>query len=134
MDDSLAGAITASIGSYLNPGGLNTLIYSWNSTMNVCIVGAPPAAAPGGVLPTVTVGPSFVENSYPWAALVAANPAAVILDAFPANALLFPTGDGGMPAGQLVTGIVLTSGDSGNVTKNGKHILSWKINGSEVLA
>lgn len=133
-DGGLNPAVSAAIGSYANPGGLNTLTYSWDNTKAVCIVGAPPAAVPGGVVPIVSVGPGFLENAYSWAALAAANPAAVILDTFPANAVLFPNGDGGMPAGQLISGIVLVSGDSGNVTKTGKRILSWKINGVEVLA
>jgi hypothetical protein len=131
--DSITAAISLAIGSYSNPGGLNTLTFGWSSAMAVVIVGAPPAAVPGGVPPLVTVGPGFLDNAYSWAALVAANPAAVILDAFPGNAALFPLGDGGMPAGALVAGMVLVSGDSGNVIKSGKHVTSWKVNGIELL-
>lgn len=129
VNDSLAPAITNAIGTYTNPGGLNTLVYGWNETQAVCIVGAPPAAAPGGVAPSVSVGPSFVDNAFSWPALKAANPSAVFVDAFPANPLLFPNGDGGMPVGAIVPALVVVSGDSANVTKSGKHLLTLKING-----
>jgi hypothetical protein len=81
----------------------------------------------------VSVGASFLENAYSWAALVAANPLARVIDAFPANPVLSPLGDGGSPAGALVAGIVLVSGDSGNVTKSGKALSSWRVNGTELL-
>jgi hypothetical protein len=132
-DDALHPLITAAIGTYANPGGLNSLTYAWSSSMAVCIVGAPPALVPGGVAPSVSVGLTFLENAYSWAALVAANPLARVLDAFPGNPVLFPAGDSGMPAGALVPGVLLVSGDSGNVAKSGKLIASWKVNGTELL-
>jgi hypothetical protein len=123
-DDSLAGAITASIGTYVNNGS-NVLTYGWDGlTQNVLIVGQVPPA-PGGVPADVSVGASWLENSYDWQALVAANPTAVLVDAF--------TGDGGLPAGAITPAVMLVSGDSGNVTKSGKKIQSFKVNGSNVL-
>jgi hypothetical protein len=132
-NDQLNPLITAAIGTYLNPGGLNVLTYAWSSAQAVCIVGSPPAAVPGGVVPSVSVGASFLENAYSWAALVAANPLARVIDAFPANPVLSPLGDGGMPVGALVAGIVIASGDSGNVIKSGKALSSWRVNGTELL-
>lgn len=38
------------------------------------------------------------------------------------------------PAAPFMPGILLVSGDSGNVVKSGKRVLNWKINGSNVLA
>jgi hypothetical protein len=126
MDDSLNPAITAAIGTYINNGS-NVLTYSWDgATQDVLIVNAPPNPVPGGVVPNVTVGAQWPENSYSWAALIAANPGAVIVDAY--------TGDGGLPAGAITPGILLGSGDSVNVTKSGKKILSFDVNGSNVLA
>jgi len=127
-DDTLNPVVAAAIGTYQNPGGLNTLVYGWDETLNVCIVGSPPNATPGGVAPSVSIGPAFTDNAYSWAALKAANPNAVMIDAFPAPTFA-PTGDGGMPVGAIVPSILMLSGDSGNVTKSGKHLLSWKING-----
>ena len=132
-DDSLAPAITGSIGTYVNDG-FNVLTYSWNAGMNVLIVNSPPNAVPGAVPPAVSVGATWPDNAYSWAALLAANPAATIVTAFPANPAFFPTGDGGMPVGAFMPGILLVSGDSGNVVKSGKRVLNWKINGSNVLA
>lgn len=132
-NDQLNPLITAAIGTYSNPGGLNVLTYAWSSAQAVCIVGSPPAAVPGGVVPSVSVGVSFLENAYSWAALVAANPLARVIDAFPANPVLSPLGDGGMPVGALVAGIVIASGDSGNVIKSGKALSSWRVNGTELL-
>jgi hypothetical protein len=132
-NDQLNPLITAAIGTYSNPGGLNVLTYAWSSAQAVCIVGSPPAAVPGGVVPLVSVGASFLENAYSWAALVAANPLARVIDAFPANPVLSPLGDGGMPVGALVAGIVIASGDSGNVVKSGKALSSWRVNGTELL-
>ena len=125
LDDSLAGAITAAIGAYLNPGGLNTLTYQWDNTMDVLIVNAPPDAVPGGVVPNVTVGPSWPENSYSFAALVAANPDAILVDAYPA--------DGGLPAGAVMPAIDIVSGDSGNVTESGKRLTALTVNGASAL-
>jgi hypothetical protein len=132
-NDQLNPLITAAIGTYSNPGGLNVLTYAWSSAQAVCIVGSPPAAVPGGVVPLVSVGASFLENAYSWAALVAANPLARVIDAFPANPVLSPLGDGGMPVGALVAGIVIASGDSGNVVKSSKALSSWRVNGTELL-
>jgi hypothetical protein len=147
-DGQLALAISTSIGTYSNPplppntmgvGGLNTLTYSWTSAMNVLIVNAPPDPVPGGVPPSVTVGATWPENAYSFAALVAANPAAVLIDAYagqefpPAPPPAFPVGANGLPVGAITPSILLVSGDSGNVTKSGKHILSFFVNGTNVL-
>jgi hypothetical protein len=123
-DDSLNGAISNSIGSYLNNGS-NVMTYSWDSSMNALIVLAPPNAVPGGVAPAVSVGAAWPENSYRWSDLVAANPGAVLIDAFPA--------DGGLPAGAVVPAVLLVSGDSGNVVKSGKRIAEFSVNGDSVL-
>lgn len=132
LDSSLTLAIVNVIGTYANPGGLNTLIYSWDATMDVLIVNSPPNPTPGGVPPSVTVGPSWPANAYSWSALKAANPNAIFVDAFPANPVFFPTGDGGAPAGAILPALLLASGDSGNLTKSGKRIIEWKINGVPV--
>jgi len=134
MADPLNPAISNSIGTYLNPGGLNTMVYKWDDTMNVCIVGTPPNPVPGGVVPIVSVGPTFLDNAYSWAALKAANPTAKFVDAFPANTVLFPNGDGGLPVGAVLPSILLISGDSGNLSKSSKLVTSYKINGVQVLA
>jgi hypothetical protein len=122
ISDQLNAAINASIGTYVNNGS-NILTYSWNSNQNALIVLAPPHPVPGNVAPSVTVGASWLENSYSWQALVAANPDAVLRNAFP--------NDGGLPAGTVVPAVLLVSGDSGAVTKQGKKITSFLINGEE---
>jgi hypothetical protein len=126
LDDSLNPSITGSIGTYTNNGS-NELTYEWDgATQNVMIVGAPPNAVPGGVAPDVSVGGSWPENSYKWQDLVAANPDAILVDVF--------AGDGGLPAGAVVPPILLISGDSGNLVKSGKAVLSFLVNGTNVLA
>lgn len=125
ISDQLAPAIGAAIGDYTNPGGLNVLTYQWDSLKDVLIVNAPPNPVPGGVVPHVSVGPGWLENSYSWSALVAANPAAVLVDAYP--------DDGGLPAGAVMPAILLVSGDSGNVTRSGKRISALLVNGLSVL-
>lgn len=124
-DDSLNATITAAIGQYTNPGGLNRLTYSWTSMQSVLIVLAPPNAVPGGVAPNNSVGPNWPENSYSFAQLVAANPQAVMVEAFPA--------DGGMPAGAIVGPIFVMSGDSGNLAKSGKRLVNLKLNAAELI-
>jgi hypothetical protein len=131
MDDASNPLITNSVGMYSNNGS-NILTYSWNNTMNVQIVNSPPNATPGGVVPAVTVGPSWPANAYSFSSLVAANSNA--LTASNANAELvddFPA-DGGLPSGAIVPSILLVSGDSGNLTKSGKKILDFRINGVPV--
>ena len=123
LDDSLAAAITAAIGTYVN-NGFNVLTYTWTAAMSILIVGQVPPA-PGGVAPSVTVGPGFLENAYSWPAIVAANPGAVLRDAF--------TGDGGLPSGAVTPAIMLVSGDSLNVVKSGKRIEAFSVNGVSVL-
>jgi hypothetical protein len=120
LDDSLNPAITAAIGTYSNPGGLNKLTFRWEASMDVLIVGAPPALVPGGVAPNVSVGASWLENSYSFAALLAANPDAILVDAF--------SGDGGLPAGAITPALMILSGDSGNLTRSGKRLTSLKVN------
>jgi len=123
-DDSLNAAITNAIGTYANNGS-NVLTYAWDDSMDVLIVGAPPAAVPGGVAPNVSVGGGWPENSYSFAELVAANPDSVIVSAF--------TGDGGLPAGAVTAGLLLVSGDSGNITRSSKRLTEVKVNGNDVL-
>jgi len=124
IDDSLAAAITASIGTYVNNGS-NELTYSWDNTMNTLIVLAPPNPVPGGVAPDVSVGASWFDNSYRWADLVAANPSAILVDAYPA--------DGGMPSGAILPSVLLVSGDSSNLVRSGKRMKSFTVNGSEIF-
>jgi hypothetical protein len=131
-DSGLAPAISAAIGTYTNDG-FNNITHSWTSAMDVLIVNSPPNIVPGGVPPNVSVGPAWPANSYSWAALLAANPLMKIVTVFPANPVFFPLGDGGMPAGATVPGIVIVSGDSGNVVKSGKTLTSIKVNGSEIV-
>ena len=125
LDDSLNGAITAAIGSYSNPGGLNVLTYSWTSAQDCLVVGSTPGTIPGGVAAHVTVGAAWAERSYRWADLFAANPAAVLVDAFPA--------DGGLPAGAVMPAILLVSGDSGNTQRSGKRITALVVNGAGIV-
>lgn len=127
MDSGLGGIITPAIGSYSNPGGLNTLTFSWTSAMRVLIVNAPPNPAPGGVIPSVIAPPGTIwqQNAYTFSALVAANPSAILLDVFPS--------DGGMPAGVIMPSVLLISGDSGNITKNGKKITALSVNGTVLI-
>ncbi len=122
LDDSLAGVITGAIGTYSNAA--NTLTYAWTSAQAVLIVGSTPPA-PGGVFPSVSVGALWAENAYDMTALVAANPHAKIVDAY--------TGDGGLPAGARVSGILLCSGDSGSTTEAGYRIATLTINGSGII-
>ena len=122
--DQLAVAINDSVGTYVNNGS-NVLTYSWDSSQNVLIVLAPPNPVPGGVAPDVSVGASWLENSYKFSDIVAANPDAVLVDAYPA--------DGGLPAGAIVPSMMLISGDSGTVIKSGKKINSFSINGTNLL-
>lgn len=123
-DSGLGAPISPSIGTYTNDG-LNNITHAWSSAQNVLIVNAPPNPVPGGVPPAITVGPSWTQNAYSFAALVAANPTAVLRDAF--------TGDGGLPAGAITPAVLLVSGDSANVTRSGKRFLAFSVNGSSVL-
>jgi hypothetical protein len=121
--DQLAPAVVASQLFFSNVG--NLLTYYWDSTLAVFIVGAPPAPVPGGVPPLVSIGPGWFENTYDFAALVAANPAARIVEAFPA--------DGGLPAGAVLGPFLLSSGDSGALIKSGKRITRLELNGVSQL-
>jgi len=124
--DQLNPAINNAVGTQANNGS-NELTYSWDgNTQDVLIVGAPPAAVPGGVAPNVSVGPGWFENSYTWQALVAANPSAVLVDAY--------SGDGGLPAGAITPAFMVISGDSNAQIKQGKRILSLDANGIDGLA
>lgn len=125
--DGLNPLISNAIGTYSNPGGLNTLTYSWSSSQSVQIVNAPPNAVPGLVTPSVSVAPTtdWRNNCYSFSALSAANPLAVLRDCWP--------NDGGLPVGQIVPSILLCSGDSGTFEKSGKLILSMAVNGSSVF-
>ncbi len=125
LDDSLNAAITAAIGTFSNPGGDNILTYAWDGlTQDILIVGQVPPA-PGGVPANVSVGASWLENSYTWQAIIAANPDAILVDAF--------TGDGGLPAGAVTPAIMVASGDSGNVVRSSKKISAFSVNGNSVL-
>jgi len=124
-DDSLAPIITNAIGSFVNDGN-NVLTYGWNKSQYVLIVNSPTLLpAPGGVLPAISVGLNWQANAYDFAALLAANPTAVVVDEWP--------NDGGMPAGAILPGPLLISGDSGNITKAGYNVTSLKINNQELL-
>ena len=124
LSDSLNGLITNSIGTYINNGS-NQMTYSWTNAQNVLIVNSPVLPVPGGVPPAVTVGPTWLDNSYNFAALVAANPTAVLRDAYPA--------DGGLPAGAILPSVLFISGDSGNLTRTGKQLIAATVNGGSVL-
>jgi hypothetical protein len=123
-DSGLGAAISAAIGTYTNNGS-NLITHAWSAAQAVLIVNAPPNPVPGGVPPLVSVGPSWLQNAYSFAALVAANPTAILVDAF--------TADGGMPAGAVTPAVLLVSGDSGNVARSGKRVFSFLVNGGSVL-
>jgi hypothetical protein len=119
LDDGLAPAISNSLGTYtLESDGSYTNL--WTSLNNILIVNQVPPA-PGGVSPSVTVGPTWLENSYSWQAIVTANPQAIFTRAF--------TNDGGLPAGSMCSSGMLVSGGSTNLQKSGKLIRYWSING-----
>lgn len=123
--DQLAPAISNSVGTYINNGS-NVFDYSWAPSQNALIVLAPPNPVPGGVAPSVSVGPLWLENSYSWQSLVSANPGAFLVDAY--------SGDGGLPAGAVTPSILMVSGDSGTRIVQGKRIRSFFVNGNNVLA
>ena len=74
---------------------------------------------------SVSVGPGFLENTYNWQALVAANPDAIFFRGYP--------GDGGYPAGAVLPPLLLISGDSATLVKSGKQVTSVLVNGQEIL-
>jgi hypothetical protein len=137
LDDSLAAAISAAIGTYVGiPGPYPAgplYDYTWDASFppaaggSVLLVAIPGPLGPGGVAPSVSVAgaPFWLTNAFSWSALVAANPAAKLVDVFPA--------DGGMPAGAIIPAANIVSGDSGNVIKSGKLLTSVKINGAPVI-
>jgi hypothetical protein len=133
MDAQLNPAVSAAIGVYTNPGGLNVITHSWTAALGVLIVNAPPDPVPGGVAPIVSVGPAWPEKVYSMAALVAANPLARLVDAFPGAPSPFPAGGGGLPAGAIIPGVVLASGDSGTIVRSGKRVRELLVNGDNVL-
>lgn len=127
MDSSLGANVTPAVGTYSNPGGLNTLTYSWANTKDVLVVNSPPLPVPGGVLPDAVDAPGTIwqQNAYKFSDLVAANPGAVLIDTFP--------NDGGMPAGAIVPAMMLASGDSNTVIRSGKKFLQFLVNGLSVM-
>jgi hypothetical protein len=125
LSDQLNPLITAALGTYSNPGFLDVLTYAWTSAKDCLIVNSTPGTIPGGVVADVTVGPGWLERAYRWGDLVAANPAATLVDAFPA--------DNGYPAGAVMPAITLNSGDSGNTQRSGKRIAAMSVNGNSVL-
>lgn len=122
--DQLNPLINNSVGTYINNGS-NVLTYSWNNSQNALIALSPPNPSPGGVVPDVSVGPSWLDNSYKWSDIVSLNPGAVLSDAYP--------GDSGLPAGAIVPSIMLVSGDSGTLIKSGKKIFNMSVNGSSIF-
>jgi hypothetical protein len=125
LSDGQNPLISAAIGSYSNPGGLNVLTYAWTAAQDCLLVNSTPGTIPGGVPAHVTVGPGWLERAYRFADLVSANPAAILVDAFPA--------DNGFPAGAVMPAILLNSGDSNNAQRSGKRIAAMTVNGSSVL-
>ena len=77
------------------------------------------------MVPSASVGALWAENADDMAALVAANPHAKIVDAY--------TGDGGLPAGARVSGILLCSGDSGSTTEAGYRTLTLTKSGGGII-
>jgi hypothetical protein len=125
LTDQVPPAVRASLGTYTNLG--NVLTYSWDAdTQNASIVNAPPNPVPGGVLPDVNVGPLWLERSYKFTDLVAANPDAILVDAYP--------NDGGLPAGAVVPAILILSGDSGTLVKSGKWVSNIMVNGLPAIS
>lgn len=153
-DAQLAPAISNAIGTYVP--GLTGCSVHWQSTetfpglnghiliVNSPFIPPPPGPTrdtPGGVLPNVTVGPLWTENAFRIADLLAGNPGAILIDAFTANPNAMQGGvpapivggDGGLPAGARTPAILLVSGDSSNVVKSGKQIISWFVNGTPIV-
>jgi hypothetical protein len=123
--DQLNPAIVAACGTFSNDGAGN-ISMTWDGTADaVLITNAPPSPVPGGVLPVVDVGPLWLEKAYSWSALVAANPNAVIRNAFVA--------DGGFPNGCIMPGVLLVSGDSGTVIRSGKLVTGFDVNSTSIV-
>lgn len=122
-------AVSPFLGTYLNNGS-NLFTYSWNAATDGVLIVASGLGLQRGVAPAPSGG-AWTDNVYSWAALVAANPAAILIDAFPATTAAPPApgGDGGMPVGATVPAIVIASGDSGTVIKSGKRLVSLAVNG-----
>lgn len=129
ITDQLNPLINDSVGNYSNPGGLNRLFYSWDDAQNAMIVGSPPAATPGGVVPDVTVGAGWPENSYKFSDLVSANPEAVLVTSCPDDF----ANDGGLPSAALVPAIIVNSSDSGTNKKQSKLIYTLSVNGVTIF-
>jgi hypothetical protein len=117
LDSGLAPTISNAVGTYTNSA--NTLTYAWSSAQSVLLVNSPPNPVPGGVLPAVSVGPTWPSNCYRWSDLVAANPQALLRDCFPS--------DNGMPSGAVLPAILICSGDSNNLVKSGKRLVSVNV-------
>jgi len=73
----------------------------------------------------MSVGPNWQANAYLFSSLVAANPGAVLVDAWP--------NDGGMPSGAVMPSILLVSGDSSNIVRSGKRITTLLVNGTAIF-
>jgi len=132
IGDTFVTAVRDAVGSYTNDGS-NQLTYHWDNTMSVAIANAPPNPVPGGVSPSVNVGSNWFERAYAWSDLVAANPNAVIRDAFPANAAYFALGDAGFASGAYMPGISILSGSTSTLSRNGKLIVSAAVNGASIF-
>jgi hypothetical protein len=115
----------------VSPTPSSVLTYSWDTTKSVMIVLLTgngmfqyPNNLPATTFVTMNSG-TWLENAISWSSLLAANPNARLVDAFPA--------DGGMPAGAIMPAVLLVSGDSETVTKSGKKITAFSVNGKNVL-
>lgn len=127
LTDQLNPTIVDSIGSYVKNG--DALTGTWSAAnQNVLIVGVnAPNNAPGGVAPSVSVGPSWLERSFSFAALVAANPNAKLI------AVTDFVDDGGFPSGALMAAVNIMSGDSGTKVKSGKRCTAFSVNGTALV-
>ena len=136
--DILAPPLALSLGTFSFPGP-NQIKCVWTAATDgvLTVVGKgmavfpdPPGPtivpSPDGVQPTGNVPPGIWQNySRSIAAILAAYPAAVVLNANPL--------DGGMPGGTapgtIMSGVLLAAGDSSNQRQHAARLNAWTLNG-----
>jgi hypothetical protein len=114
------------VGSYTDNGD-GTATFEWDPALHyVQVVGAPPAGPPAGVPATVVLGPAWQDRSTDWAAFVAADPTASVVDG------IHP--DGGVGVGTDIPQVFLSMGDSSNVDLAELELLEFSIGPDIIIA